>query len=189
MIKMLNMQTFYKFLSRMPKREKLIFYGAILFVSLALLDRLIIYPISSKMTSLDKEIQQKESDIKKDTHILALKDRILKESAKYASFFSGSESKEEEIASLLKEVENLANKTSVYLIDIKPGSSRVAEGPNRYFVKLNCEAQMEQIANFMHKIESSNKLLTIEKYRISPRSKESSIVACRMSVSKTAIAK
>ncbi len=184
---MLKMQAFYNILSRLSKREKFILYGAAFFISLTLLDRLIIAPVFSKMTSLDKEIQERQSDIRKSLHILSQKDRILVESAKYSSFLHSFKSEEEEVTFLLKEIENITNKTSVYLIDMKPAGLKDMASTKKYLINLNCEAQMEQLIDFMYNIENSNRLLTIEKYRITPKSKESSLAKCTMSISKIVI--
>ena len=181
---MLNIQFFYKFLSRLSKRERMVFFGAISFVSLMLLDRLVISPVFSKISELNEQIQEKESDIKKNLRILAYKDRILQETKKYASFLASAKSEEEEMVSLLKEIEGLASESSVYLIDMKPAGLKDSGSSGRYVINLNCEAQMEQIVSFMYAVENSNKLLSIEKYRISPKSNESSVAKCSMSIYK-----
>ena len=177
-------QTFYNFVARLSKREKIIFYAAVSFVSLTLLDRLIISPIYSKIKSLNEEIQERESSIKKNLNILDQKDRISSEITKYTTFLSSTESDEEEMTSLLKEIEGLANKSSVYLVDMKPAGLKSAGSSKKYLISLNCEAQMEQLTDFMYNIENSIKLLTIEKYQIAPKSKESSVVRCSMSIAK-----
>jgi type IV pilus assembly protein PilO len=184
---MFNLQKFTAFASRLSKREKLIVYFAIFFASLTVLDRFIINPISHKIKSLDNEIKEKELSIQSNSRILAQKDRILAEANKYSSFLSGNLSEEEEITSLLKEIEAFASKSSVYLVDIKPASIKNIGSLKKYFINLNCEAQVEQLAEFMYNIESSNKLLTIERYEISPRSKDSSIAKCSMVISKIAM--
>ena len=136
------------------------------------------------MKSLNEEIQEKQSSIRKNLHILAQKDRISSEITKYTTFLSSTESDEEEMTSLLKEIEGLANKSSVYLVDMKPAGLKSAGSSKKYLISLNCEAQMEQLTDFMYNIENSNKLLTIEKYQIAPKSKESSVVRCSMSIAK-----
>lgn len=188
-MKIPKIESFGAFLARLSKREKIIFYCAVSFVSLMSLDRLIISPVYLRMRELNKEIQEEEAEIKKNLRILALKDKISAESAKFASFSNSAKSEEEEMTSILKEVENLANKTSVYLVDMKPGGVKEAGASKKYLVNLNCEGQMDQIVNFMYEIENSNKLLTIEKYQISPKTKESSVTACVFSISKALIRK
>jgi Tfp pilus assembly protein PilO len=184
---MIKLQALHTIFTRLSKKEQFILYIAAFFIALTLLDRLIIEPIFSKMQSLDKEIQEKEAAIRRNTHIVVQKDRILAEVAKYTSFLSTAKSEDEEITSFLKEIENLADKSSVYLVDMKPAGVKDLSSSKKYLLNLNCEAQMEQLADFMYNIENSNKLLTIDKYQISPKSKESSIAKCSISISKMVI--
>ena len=180
----IKLKVLQNILARFTKREKMILYGALLFIFLMFLDRMVIGPVFQKLASLDEEIIRRESNIKKDMRILSQKDRILSEAAKYATFLGETRSEDEEVTSLLKEVEAQANKASVYLVDIKPAGSKEIGTSKKYLVTLNCEAQMEQIVNFMYNIENSNKLLAIEKYQITPKSKESSVAKCSLTVSK-----
>jgi pyridoxal/pyridoxine/pyridoxamine kinase len=130
---------------------------------------------------------ERETAIRRNAHVVIQKDRILSEVAKYNSFLSSAKSEDEEATSFLKEIENLANKSSVYLIDMKPAGVKDLGSSKRYLLNLNCEAQMEQLTDFMYNIENSNKLLAIDKYQISPKSKESSIAKCSISISKIVI--
>ncbi|MFH0838764.1 MAG: GspMb/PilO family protein [Candidatus Omnitrophota bacterium] len=183
-MKMLKLQDVYTLLSRLSKREKTILYVALSVFTITLLDRLIIYPISSKIKSLNSEIQEKELAIKKNLRIWLKKDKILAESARYSEVFVFSKSDEEELTTVLKEIETLANRSSVYLIDMKPAGLKQVGSSKRYMVNLNCEAQMEQLIEFMYNIENSNKILTIEKYQITPKARESSVAKCSMSIAK-----
>lgn len=174
----------YAAVERLSKREKMVLCCTVLVVSLTFVDRLLISPVSGKLRSLDKEIEDKETVIRNNFHIVALQDKITTESAKYDAFSKSLQMGEEDVTSLLKEIENMANKSSVYLVDMKSGEFKNTGSSKKYVVTLNGEAQMEQIVEFMHAIESSDKLLTIEKYQISPKSKESSIAKCSMTISK-----
>lgn len=175
------------FILRLSKREKFVLYGAVFFVSLVFLDRLVLGSILSKIKLLNKEIQSQEATIKKSLHILVQKDRIKKEANKYASFVTPAQSQEEEIVFFLKGIEELANKCSVYVIDIK--SVGLAEEGifKKYLVRLNCEAQMEQLTALFYELESSNRMLKIEKYDIRPKTQGSSIVRCTVSISKAVL--
>lgn len=183
----IQLKVLQDFLAHLSKRERTVFYGAVFFVSMALLDRLIIHPITSRIQFFNEAIEQKESDIRKSLRIISQKDRILQESQRYATFMIRSRSDEEEISSLLKEIENLASEAEVYLVDLKPREPRDMGAYKKYIISLNCEAQMEQIAYFIYNIENSNKLMAIERYQIGPKSKGSSIAKCSMVISKIGI--
>jgi len=133
---------------------------------------------------LDKEVLEKTTGIEKNLRILAQKDRIVAESSKYSPFLSSPNTEEEEITSILKEIETLANKSSVYLVDMKPAGLKTSGLSKKYMINLSCEAQMEQLFEFMYNIENSDLLLLIERYQIGPKSAESSVAKCGMSVVK-----
>ncbi|MBN1913546.1 MAG: hypothetical protein JW788_04010 [Candidatus Omnitrophica bacterium] len=170
--------------THLSKREKSVLYITVCAVSFLLLDRLVISPVFSRITSLNKEILERKTAIRKNMLILSQKDRIASESAKYATFLSKMKSEDEEMTLLLKEIESLANKTNISLIDMKPTGLKSAGPYKKFLVNLNCEAQMEQVLDFMYNIENSSKLLIIERYQLGPKARESSIARCSMTIAK-----
>jgi len=188
MIKFPDIQKFHKLLSTLSINEKRLLYVAIIVVGLFLLDRLIISPIYNKISSLNKDTQTMETGIKRNLRILAQKERILTEVQNYKSFLSKEASDEEITTSFLKEIEELANKSSIYIIDMKPSGIKEERSKiKKYFINLNCEAEMEQIMAFMYSVENAPSLLSIEKYQISPKPKESAIAQCIMTIAKIVI--
>ena len=184
---MRKLEAFNKFLSRLSKREKMLLYAAVFFVGVSFLVRSVIFPVYARIKMLDNEIKEKEFGINKNIRILSHQDRIKSEATKFASFLSKVESEEEGITSLLKEIENLANKSLLYVVDMKPGGVRQEkDNTKRYVVNLSCEGEMEQIMDFMYNVENSGSLLTIDRYQISPKSKESAVAQCAVSISKIA---
>ena len=187
MIKLFKIQTLYTVFSRLSKQERTVLYIAVIFVLVMLLDRLIISPIYLNLKSLDKEIADRQTTLKQDLRILAQKEKILAEAGKYSSFVHVPKSDDEVVTVLLKEIEGLAAKSAVYLVDMKPGGVKTEGSGKKYLVNVSCEGKMEQIADFMYNIESSGKLLKIERYQIAPKSKESTAAACSMSISEIAM--
>ena len=184
---MLTAKTIRVFLSNMSKKDKYIFYSAVIIVSLAVLDRAVVNPIFSKIDSLNKQIIEMEANVKRNARILSQKDRILQESAKYKSFMVSPGTDEEENTSLLREIGEIAGKSEVYLEDMRPSGIMDMGAYKKFTVTLSCEGQMEQIANFILNVENSTNLLTVEKYQISPKAKGSSIAKCSAVISKTAL--
>ncbi|HNW40171.1 MAG TPA: hypothetical protein PKI44_07110, partial [Candidatus Omnitrophota bacterium] len=108
MIKLPNLKALQVFLGRLSKKDKIIFYIAVFVVSLMVLDRAIISPVFNKIRSLNKEVKDEQATIKKNLRILAQKDRILSEGAKYSSFLGDAQlSDDEQITLVLKEIESL----------------------------------------------------------------------------------
>ncbi len=184
-MKLPNIQVFQVFLGRLNKKEKIIFYAAVVAVALVVFDRAIISPVFNKIRSLNKEIRDKQAEIKKDLRILSQKDKISAQGAKYGSFLGNAQiSDDEQVTLLLKELEGLASKSSVYLVDMKPSGIKESGSSKRIMINMNCEAQMEQLVDFMYNIENSNSLISIEKYQLTPKTKESSVAKCSISVYK-----
>lgn len=184
------MQTLSSILARISKREKIILYAAVSVISLSILDWLVINPVLNKLETLNKGIEEKEAGIRRNLHILAYKDKIIAESAKYGAFLDNYETGEEEVTSILKEVERLANEGSLYISDMAPrrGAGKVGESIE-YSITLTCEATMEEIIKFMHDIENSRRLLTIRRYELGPKSRDSSKAQCSMTISKMVMSK
>ncbi len=183
-MKQFSLEPLVKFLSRLSVREKYILYAAVSFVSLTLVDRLIVVPISQKLRTLKSQIEKTEQRVREDLHVLAQKDAIEKDKAKNAAFLIGGKSEEEQITSILKEIEILASASSVYLIDMKPAGSKAVASSTKYMVNVNCEAEMSKIVDFMYSLENSSKLLTIERFQVNPKSRDSSTAKCSITIAK-----
>jgi hypothetical protein len=180
-----QLQPLLKLLSGLSKREKTIFYAACLSLSIVALDKLVIFPVYSKIKSLNNEIKEGEAGITRDMRMLAQKEKIILETKKYASYLGSPESEEEAMTSFLKEVENLANKSSLYIIDMKPaGVKPEKDNTKKYQLILSCEGQMEQLIEFIYSIENLDSLLNIERYQISPKNKDTGTVQCSITIAK-----
>lgn len=89
----------------------------------------------------------------------------------------------------MKEVETLANKSTVYLLDMKPGTVKQSATSKEYTVTLNCEGELRRLIEFIYAIETSKKLLKTEKMQISVKSKESDTLKCSLLISKIILLK
>jgi Tfp pilus assembly protein PilO len=170
------------YLARLNAREKLVLYGAGLFVIFAFFDRLVVGPIITKMKSLDEHIVQERELYRKNARIVAEKDKVAAVKKQLSGYSRKVGTQEEEVAFLLGEVEKIARKTSLYIVDMKPLGIQEDGVSRKYSVDLNCEAQMEQIMNFMYEIENSSMLFFVESFNITPKSKDSSVAKCNLRI-------
>ncbi|KPK97211.1 MAG: hypothetical protein AMJ95_10150 [Omnitrophica WOR_2 bacterium SM23_72] len=181
----INLQPLYQTFLRLPKKQKMMLYVAGGVFLLSMINLLIILPVYSKIRSLNEAIKKKKVAIIRDLNVLEKKDEILSESKKYATFLKKALSDQEETTLLLKELENIASKGALYIVEMKPSGIREERSNlKKFVVNLTCEGHMEQIIGFMHNIENAATLLNIEKFQLSPKSKDSSIAQCTMTVSK-----
>jgi Tfp pilus assembly protein PilO len=175
------------FFNRLSKREKLFFLGAGLVIGMVVSDRLVVRPIAGTFGSLERELEDLQTEIKKSIRLLSQKERILNEVKEYAGYSVRAKSTEEETVALLKHIEELANRANVSLLYVKPAPAKTDETGKRYYATLECEGQMEQVVQFFYEVENSNLLLTIEKYALQPTSKGSSVVKSAATISRTAV--
>ena len=184
---LMNIKSILSFVTRLSKRERTIFYVTVTIVSLVFLDRTMLSPILDKVSSLGEAIQAKEDAIEQSLLIVNQEERIEGESSLYTSFLSQPQEEEKAITAFLKEVEMLAKKSSIYLTDIKPSGKEVDGDVVQYLVKLNFEAQMEEVFNFFYNVTNFERLIKIENYQIRPKTEGSSVIMCSISISKTMI--
>jgi Tfp pilus assembly protein PilO len=173
--------------SRLSKREKIIFFITVFLVFSLIVNHLILTPALSRIEALDKEIKKQKESICESLLILSRKDRITAEHNGYTPYFEKEESKNEEPVSFLKSIESLAKNSSVELLDIKPTLSQEKDLIKEYGASLSCEAPIEQIFVFLYSAGNLDQLLNVERINITPKADESNIVRCSMNVSKVLI--
>ncbi len=184
---MFNLGQLSSFVERLSKRERIFFYLSIVFIFLALLDRLLISPALTKISSLNKKIEEEKLIIQKDLRFLSLKEIIKKEASYYSGYLEKESSPDAEMNNLLKLMEDFARRSSVNLLNIRPSGIRNEKGIVKYYVDLNCEGDMPKIVSFLYYIESAKEILTVEKLNISPKEENSSVALCRITVAKLAL--
>ena len=183
------MRALAQFYTKLKKGERRILAITVLFVGLAFVDRVIVMPITSTLTTLNQSVHEQETAIRKSMNMLLHKETIATESSEYASYSIEAKNPEEEMVGLLKEVESVAGKSGVSLLYVKPGTIKDDPGTKKFYANMECEGPMEQIATFFHDIESTSELIKIEKYQIQPKSKGSSTARVAMSIYKTVLIK
>ncbi|MCK4993796.1 MAG: hypothetical protein KAS13_01950 [Candidatus Omnitrophica bacterium] len=174
-------------ISRFSKREKAVFFAAIVFVSFSFADRVILSPILKKMKVYSQEIKAAEYDMLKNSKILQQRARIEEEEKRYAKYSILAKTDEEETATLLREIERLATRSAIYLNDLKPSGIQEEGLVKKFKVNVSCEGDMEKIILFMHLIEDSHIIMQIAAFDMGPKSTQSKINRCDLLISKIVI--
>jgi len=162
-----------KFFAGRTKKERLGLYFAAIFVSIAMIDRLLLNPFADKLNELDESIEREKIRIQHSYKILSQKEIFDAETVRYQSFLAKpAASDEEESASLLKEIEKMASESNVYVINIKSKGVVREGGAVQHLVEINCEGRMEQIVRFMYYIENADTLLKVSRYNLTPKQRD-----------------
>lgn len=155
------------FWNKLSQKEKIGLSIAFVFLAVAFLDRLLISPIRTRFRALNQQIKISEKQLGSDIRNLNQKRVISEEYEKYYSYIHRSGSDEEEVAKILGEIESLARKSSVYLVDMKPRKPQETDLYKQYTVEIEAEGYMESLINFIYQLNTSSQLLRIETLRMS----------------------
>lgn len=172
------------FWDKLSQKEKLGLSIAAGFLALAFLDRLIINPVRSRFHRLNLQIRISEKQLGGDLRNLNQKGAITGQYEEYLQYVKRSGSDEEEVAKILGEIEALARKSSVYLVDMKPRKPREADFYKEYTVEIETEGQMPALVNFLHQLNTSGQLLRVEKLRLSLTKSGSSVLKASMLITR-----
>lgn len=178
----------HKFLSKLSEKERRIFNITLIFVVLAISDRLFLGPALDKLRNMETEIAQQENSITRDLRFLSYKERILNESRNLSGYFA-AEVKDDDVlnAEFLRTVERLASQSNVNLVKSNPSQSKKQKDYVEYYASLDCTGKLEDVITFMHSINSSKDLLKIVKFTMTPKAGTSSDVNASMMIVKLII--
>ena len=173
---------------KLSKKEKLGLYLAFLFLAFAFLDRMIIDPVSSKLKSIDSEIENMEKKIKVNLGIIAEKEEISARLQKYQSLVEGKYlSDEEEMAFMLSELEIATGKAGTTLINIKPHAPIQIAFYKKYQADVEIIGNISNLLDFLHRIRASKQLLRIDKLNLAPYKEESGILKANILVARVIV--
>ncbi len=174
------------FLSRLSKKEKRLFYITVAIVSIVFLDRAVFKPVINKLESFNGKISVEEKKLEKSMLILAQEQAITSEYKKFAENIKQEQSDEEAIAILLSYLEKMANSVSVFILDMKPAPVEKSEFYKKYAVKIEAEAKISNLTDFIYQLENSPKLLRVSDFRLTPQKKET-VLKINMTVTEVLI--
>ncbi|MDD5560714.1 MAG: type 4a pilus biogenesis protein PilO [Candidatus Omnitrophica bacterium] len=175
-----------EFLSRLSKKEKRLFYITVAIVAVVFLDRVVFRPVLNKLESFNGKISLEEKKLEKSMLILSQEASITSEYNKFAQSIKQEQSDEETMASLLSGIEKMANSVSVFILDMKPVPVEKAEFYKKYAVKIEAEAKISNLADFIYQLENSPRLLRVADFRLTPQKKET-VLKINMTISEVLI--
>lgn len=177
-----------KFISGLSATEKKILSVAMVFVLLALFDRLLIGPSLARLSDIDDKIVKEESVVKQNLRYLTHRDRILKEAAVFKDYYAKDARAEEEIiGEFLKKIELMATQSQVELSKIAPAGQDYQKDYVKYLVTLDCAGKLEDITYFMYAVNNSSDLLKIEKMNLLNNTRDVGKVQASLTISRMII--
>ncbi|MFH1655814.1 MAG: type 4a pilus biogenesis protein PilO [Candidatus Omnitrophota bacterium] len=157
-------------LKNISKREKIILTICALLILAYFLFNFVFEPIKRKIDDLNNEILTKELKLKKNYKVLNLKDVQEVEYKKYSDIMLQKDSDEQEMSSLLSEIESVSAGIDMRVSDMKPLRVKVMDFYKKFSVELEAEGLLDDITRFIHTIQNKPYLLEIERLRLERRS-------------------
>ncbi len=174
-------------LPKLSAKEKIGLGLGIAISLIALLDRVVVGPLSATVRQLNQEILIAELDLCRDLRNLDEKEAITKEFQDYAKYVKQMGSDEEDMAMFLREIENLAHKSSINLLDVKPQMPQAKDLHKQFTVNAEAEGDMPALIMFLHQLNTSDCLLRSEKISLKLSQEENSLLRASILVTKIVI--
>ena len=169
------------------QKEKIgISIAAIIFF-LAIADRLILTPISCTLGQINRQTNIAERKLAYSLNNLNQKELIEGEYQKYGLQLKANGSDEEKTTSMLSEIENLAKKSGVSLVDIKPQPSKNVDFYKELIIEVNAQGSMRDLVRFLHDLHDSPVLFCAQNLHLDLKDKDSAIVNALITVTKMSI--
>ncbi len=153
-------------LLNLSKRER-----NILIVIAALLSSYAAYafffePLTDRLSVLNKEIGAKQLKLKKNKKILSREKSVTSDYQKYEKYLKQGSSDEQEMASVLSEIEAVAHSVNIRINDMKPHKVKRIDFYNNFAVEIESEGKLLEIVKFIYQLQSPPHLLKAEKVRL-----------------------
>ena len=135
-------------LSRLSSKDNLIIRTLLSLIIAVGLFKFIILPLYSQNNSLSKEIEDKQFSLVKYQQLLERKDAVKKEYSKHFASYDIPKG-EDPLVAAFRELENIAKKTSVKILDIRQ-AQKDTQGSTELFIELTLEAKKEAYIRFIY---------------------------------------
>lgn len=175
------------FWDRLSRKEKIGLSLALAFITVAVLDRLIVSPIRSRVRQINQNIQISEKQLAHDLRNVRQKDQIEKQFEKFVGYVERSGSDEEEVAKILGEIESLARQSGIYLVDMKPQAPKDIDFYKEYTIEIEVEGEMIPLTKFLHQLNTSPQLLRIKKLRLTSKEEGQAGLKASMVITKVLV--
>lgn len=172
------------FLTNLSKREKNLFYLTVALIFLSLIYNFALKPLGAKWNQLNRQILSKEIELKRNIKYLKQENKIKSIYQKYAGYVKRRGLDEEEIASLLNEVERQARNSGIHIGNIRPRPIKDLVFYKKYILEMNCEATMEKYIEFIYNLQKSEQLIRVERLELISQGKDNPLLKARLHITK-----
>ena len=170
--------------SKLSKRERMIIYFLLVAFGAFLFDKTVLQPVAGRLSALNQEIGEKEKKLIRALHVLQQEEHIIDEHDKHTARLMQEASDEETITAFQSSVEQIAKKTNLNIMNMQPMNVNISEDYKKYSVRVEAEATMVYLADFIFQLERDPQLLRISEINLSPGRRAASFIRINMLITK-----
>lgn len=154
-------------LATLSRRERWLAIGGAAVVALVILDRVVVGPWWQHASRIRREIQGLEESIRSRRQLLNRKPLIVAEAEAYREHLQSQAAEGKTMASLLREIESLGQKSGIVLRQVRPLEGTTTDLYREYAVEVDYQGSIEQWIHFLYLLEASQSLLAVERATVS----------------------
>ena len=144
-------------------------------------------PLKEKITALENNIRSTQKRFLKNKRIIKKEEAVESEYAKHALSLKQKASDEQEMASILSEVEAVANQLNMRIADMKPNKVKRVDFYNSFSVNLTIEGELATTTHFLYALQNTPHLFKVDEIYFERSSFRASELRCRLILSKALI--
>lgn len=96
-------------------------------------------------------------------------------------------SPEEETAVILREVENIARTSNVYIAAIQPQRVQDMDFYKEYYVEMDAEGDISSLTKFIYDLQNSKQILKVKHLQLNPKSDADNVLKGHIIITKILI--
>ncbi len=174
-------------LSRFSKRERSLTIATITIVATVVSYGFVVEPLISSWSRLNRRIGSMSLKLERNYKLLGRGEIIEERYKRYSRYVKPLSSEEEEVASMLKEIEAMARADSVHINNIRPHPARDRGFYEDFIFEVIADADISSLVKFIYDLQNSGNLLRVKKFTLSAVSKQKDQLKIIMLINKPAV--
>lgn len=171
----------------LSQREKKVLILCQVIAVMFFLDLLVIKPLMQTKENVGVQIASREKQLEQYAGIIGQYAAIKKEYDEYGSYFKQKKLNEEEVSSVLANIDSLAKRFEVNISDLKPGKVKEEGSHSRFSFELFIDGDLTQVLNFIHSLENKPYFFSVDGFRFERKSRHGELIKCRLSLKRIMI--
>lgn len=171
----------------LSSREKAIFVICVSTIFIFIGYNGIVKPLRAKAEQVADRIKVNEQKLKKQLKTISQQAIVDREYDQYTSHFQQMGSEQQVMSSILVEIDTAARENQLRIADIKPKRVKKVDFFNNFSVSLSMEGQLTDIVKFLYLLQNSPHLYNVDELMIEKNSPRSTVLNCRLVLSRVLI--